>query len=68
MKKQQIEKMESLFHLIQHEWQEISPLELAIYQLARGNTFNTRVIGRRYKANKRGKSGLCGYLQAKSPQ
>ena len=45
MKKQQIEKMESLFHLIQHEWQEISPLELAIYQLARGNTFTTRVIG-----------------------
>jgi signal peptidase I len=45
MKKQQIEKMESLFHLIQHEWQEISPLELATYQLARGNTFNTRVIG-----------------------
>ncbi len=37
--------MESLFHLIQHEWQEISPLELATYQLARGNTFNTRVIG-----------------------
>ena len=45
MKKQQYEKMESLFHLIQHEWQEISPMELAIYQLARGNTFNTRVIG-----------------------
>ena len=45
MKKQQIEKMESLFHLIQHEWQEISPMELAIYQLARGNTFTTRVIG-----------------------
>ena len=37
--------MEPLFHLIKHEWQEISPLELAIYQLARGNTFNTRVIG-----------------------
>jgi len=37
--------MESLFHLIQHGWQEISPMELAIYQLARGNTFNTRVIG-----------------------
>jgi len=34
MKKQQIEKMESLFHLIQHEWQAISPLELATYQLA----------------------------------
>ena len=45
MKKQKIEKMESLFHLIQHGWQEISPMELAIYQLARGNTFNTRVIG-----------------------
>ncbi len=45
MKKQQYEKMESLFHLIQHEWQEISPLELSIYQLARGNTFNTRAIG-----------------------
>jgi len=37
--------MESPFHLIQHEWQEINPLELATYQLARGNTFNTRVIG-----------------------
>ena len=37
--------MESLFHLIQHEWQDINPLELVIYQLARGNTFNMRVIG-----------------------
>ena len=45
MKKQQYEKMKSLFHLIQHEWQEINPLELALYQLARGNTFNMRVIG-----------------------
>jgi hypothetical protein len=45
MKKQQFEKMESMFHLIQHEWQKISPLELVIYQLARGNTFNMRVIG-----------------------
>jgi hypothetical protein len=45
MKKQQLEKMESLFHLIQHEWQEIDPLELVIYQLARGNTFNMRVVG-----------------------
>jgi hypothetical protein len=45
MKKQQFEKMESMFHLIQHEWQEISPLELVVYQLARGNTFNMRVIG-----------------------
>jgi len=45
MKKQQFEKMESMFHLIQHEWQDISPLELVLYQLARGNTFNMRVIG-----------------------
>jgi len=45
MKKQQLEKMESMFHLIQHEWQAINPLELVIYQLARGNTFNMRVIG-----------------------
>jgi hypothetical protein len=45
MKKQQLEKMESLFHLIRHEWQEINPLELSIYQLARGNTFNMRVVG-----------------------
>jgi len=45
MKKQQLEKMESMFHLIQHEWQKINPLELVIYQLARGNTFNMRVIG-----------------------
>jgi hypothetical protein len=45
MKKQQFENMESMFHLIEHEWQEINPLELVIYQLARGNTFNMRVIG-----------------------
>ena len=37
--------MESMFHLIQHEWQDINPLELVVYQLARGNTFNMRVIG-----------------------
>jgi hypothetical protein len=45
MKKQQFDKMESMFHLIQHEWQDINPLELVVYQLARGNTFNMRVIG-----------------------
>jgi hypothetical protein len=54
MKKQQFEKMESLFHLIQHAWQDINPLELVVYQLARGNTFNMRVIGlediQRFKA------------------
>ena len=45
MKKQHLEKMESMFHLIQHDWQDINPLELVVYQLARGNTFNMRVIG-----------------------
>ena len=45
MKKQQYENMESMFHLIAHDWQDISPMELVIYQLARGNTFNMRVIG-----------------------
>jgi len=37
--------MESMFHLIQHDWQPIGPLELTLFQLARGNTFNMRVIG-----------------------
>ena len=37
--------MESMFPLIQHEWRKINPLELVLYQLARGNTFNMRVIG-----------------------
>ena len=45
MKRQTFEKMKSMFHLIQHDWQDIGPLELAIYQLARGNTFNMRVLG-----------------------
>ena len=45
MKIQQYEKMESMFHLIEHDWQDINPLELVIYQLARGNTFNMRIIG-----------------------
>ena len=34
-----------MFHLIEHDWQDINPLELVIYQLARGNTFNMRIIG-----------------------
>ena len=37
--------MESMFYLIEHDWQDINALELVIYQLARGNTFNMRVIG-----------------------
>ncbi len=45
MKTPQYEKMKSMFHLIEHNWQDINPMELVIYQLARGNTFNMRVIG-----------------------
>ncbi len=45
MKIQQYDKMKSMFHLIEHDWQDINPMELVIYQLARGNTFNMRVIG-----------------------
>ena len=54
MKQPQYEKMESMFNLIEHDWQKINPMELVIYQLARGNTFNMRVIGlegiQRFKA------------------
>jgi hypothetical protein len=45
MKKQLYEKMETMFPLIQHDYHEIHPLEMVIYQLARGNTFNMRVVG-----------------------
>ena len=45
MKKQLYEKMESLFHLIEHDYQESHPLELMLWQLARGNTYNMRVVG-----------------------
>jgi len=45
MKQLQFEKMKPLFPLIQHEWRRINPLELVLYQLARGNTFDMRVIG-----------------------
>ncbi len=45
MKKQLYEKMESLFHLIDHNYQESHPLELMLWQLARGNTYNMRVVG-----------------------
>lgn len=34
-----------MYHLIEHAYHEISPLELTIYQLARGNTFDMRVVG-----------------------
>lgn len=45
MQEKLFEKMKSLFYLIDHNYQEIDALELLIYQLARGNTFNMRVVG-----------------------
>ncbi len=45
MKKQLYEKMETLFHLIEHDYQDSHPLELMLWQLARGNTYNMRVVG-----------------------
>jgi hypothetical protein len=45
MKKNLYDKMQSMFHLMAHDYQEIGPLETLIYTLARGNTFNMRVVG-----------------------
>jgi hypothetical protein len=45
MKKQLYEKMESMFHLIEHNYEDSHPLELMLWQLARGNTYNMRVVG-----------------------
>jgi len=45
MKKQIYEKMEPLFPLIAHDFQKSGPLEMTMYQLARGNTFDMRVVG-----------------------
>ncbi len=45
MKKELYKKMEKLFPLIKHRYQEVSPAEITICQLARGNTFNMRVVG-----------------------
>jgi hypothetical protein len=45
MKKQLYEKMESMFHLIEHHYQDSPPLELMLWQLVRGNTFNMGVVG-----------------------
>ncbi|MEE4112474.1 MAG: hypothetical protein V2I40_06635 [Desulfobacteraceae bacterium] len=45
MKKSLYDKMTPLFPLMAHDWQEISPVEMLIYRLARGNTYNMRVVG-----------------------
>jgi len=45
MKEELYKKMERLFPLIEHRYQDVSPIEMVICQLARGNTFNMRVVG-----------------------
>ena len=45
MKEDLYKKMEQMFPLMAHRYQEVGPLELTVCQLARGNTFNMRVIG-----------------------
>ena len=45
MKEEFYKKMEAKFPLMAHRYQEVGPLELTICQLARGNTFNMRVVG-----------------------
>jgi glycerol-3-phosphate O-acyltransferase len=45
MKEDLYTKMERIFPLIEHRYQEVNPIELVVCQLARGNTFNMRVVG-----------------------
>ena len=45
MKRLLYEKMESMFHLIDHDHEDTGALEMLIYKLARGNTFQMRVVG-----------------------
>ncbi|UCF92635.1 MAG: hypothetical protein JSW39_00320 [Desulfobacterales bacterium] len=45
MKEKIFKKMESMFPFIEHDYHELGPLEMTIVQLARGNTFNMRVVG-----------------------
>lgn len=45
MKEETYNKMADKFPLIAHRYQDIGPLELTICQLARGNTFNMRMVG-----------------------
>jgi glycerol-3-phosphate O-acyltransferase len=45
MKDELYKKMEQWFPLIEHQYQDAGPLEMTIWRLARGNTFNMRVVG-----------------------
>jgi len=45
MKEDRFKKMEKMFPLIEHRYRPVGPLELTVCRLARGNTFNMRVVG-----------------------
>jgi len=45
MKDELFKKMERWFPLIEHRYEDAGPLEKTIWRLARGNTFNMRVLG-----------------------
>jgi glycerol-3-phosphate O-acyltransferase len=45
MKDEFYEQMAQRFALIEHHYQKVDPLEMTIFRLARGNTFNMRVLG-----------------------
>jgi glycerol-3-phosphate O-acyltransferase len=45
MKEELYKKMERLFPLLEHNYQEVGPHELTVCKLARGNTYNMRVVG-----------------------
>jgi glycerol-3-phosphate O-acyltransferase len=45
MKDELYKKMEQWFPLIEHRYRDAGPLEMTIWRLARGNTFNMRVVG-----------------------
>lgn len=45
MKEEFYKKLEAKFPLMAHRYRDVGPLELTLCQLARGNTFNMRVVG-----------------------
>jgi glycerol-3-phosphate O-acyltransferase len=45
MKDELFKKMEQWFPLIEHRYEDAGPLEMTLWRLARGNTFNMRVLG-----------------------
>ncbi len=45
MKEELFNRMEQMFPLIEHRYQKVGPLELTVCRLARGNTYNMRVVG-----------------------